>query len=47
MNSLEHKTAIIMGASSGIGLGIAQTFLDAGAKVVLSSSNPDRLLAAT
>ena len=35
MNSLEGKTAMVTGGSSGIGLEIARTFLDAGARVLI------------
>lgn len=40
------KTAIITGASSGIGLGVARAFLDTGANVVMNARNEDRLFAA-
>lgn len=41
--NLENKTAIITGASKGIGLAIAQTFLTLGAKVVISSRDEEAL----
>src|SRR5213083_1291357 len=36
-NSKEHQTAIVTGASSGIGLGIAQALLERGYRVVANS----------
>jgi NAD(P)-dependent dehydrogenase (short-subunit alcohol dehydrogenase family) len=38
---LKDKTAIVTGASRGIGLAIAQAFAKAGAKVVIASRKPD------
>ena len=42
---LEGKTAIVTGASKGIGFAIAQTLLKNGAKVLLCARNPDTLAA--
>lgn len=39
---LEGKTAFITGAASGIGLEIATTFAQEGAKVVLSDLNAEK-----
>ncbi|WP_349258560.1 SDR family NAD(P)-dependent oxidoreductase, partial [Aggregatilinea sp.] len=33
--SLEHETALITGGGSGLGLGIARCFVEAGARVIL------------
>lgn len=41
-----HETVLVTGASSGIGLGIAEAFLDGGANVVLNARNERRLCAA-
>lgn len=41
-----RRTALITGASSGIGLGVARAFLDRGDNVVLNGRNIARLLAA-
>ncbi|MGH2974189.1 MAG: SDR family NAD(P)-dependent oxidoreductase [Solirubrobacterales bacterium] len=41
--SLNSKVALITGASSGIGAGVAETFADAGAKTVLVGRHQDRL----
>lgn len=41
--SLTHKTAIITGASKGIGLSIAKAFVENGANVVISSRNEKEL----
>lgn len=40
---LKGRTAIITGASRGIGLGIARTFLSAGANVVITARKADEL----
>ncbi|WGH77904.1 3-hydroxybutyrate dehydrogenase [Jannaschia ovalis] len=39
--SVEGKTAIVTGSNSGIGLGIARSFAEAGMKVVLNSYTDD------
>ncbi|MFP5328197.1 MAG: SDR family NAD(P)-dependent oxidoreductase, partial [Acidimicrobiia bacterium] len=43
---LDGKVALVTGASKGIGTAIAATYVDAGAKVVLSSRKQDQLEAA-
>ncbi|MGD1012827.1 MAG: SDR family oxidoreductase [Acidimicrobiales bacterium] len=40
---LEGRTALVTGASRGIGLAIAQRFVEAGASVVISSRHQDNL----
>ena len=45
--ALEGKTAVITGASRGIGLAMADRFLDAGANVMLCSRKADDLAEAT
>jgi len=44
--SIKDKTALITGGSEGIGLGIAETFVDAGARVIITARNRDKLDAA-
>jgi len=46
MRNLEGKTAVVTGAASGIGLGMARTFAKHGMSVVLSDIHGDRLDAA-
>ncbi len=41
--SIQAKTALITGSSSGIGLDIARAFLDKGSRVVLNGRNADKL----
>ncbi|MFE4463084.1 SDR family NAD(P)-dependent oxidoreductase, partial [Nocardia tengchongensis] len=43
MNSFEGKTAIVTGASRGIGLGIAQRLVDEGARVVITARKQEAL----
>ena len=38
---LEGKTAIVTGAGSGFGAGIARSFVDAGASIMVADINPD------
>jgi len=45
LKQLEGKVAVVTGASTGIGKGIAQTFVREGAKVVLASRNEQGLKA--
>ncbi len=42
-SSLEGRTALVTGASRGIGLAIAQRLVDAGARVVISSRRQENL----
>lgn len=44
--SLQGKRAVITGGGSGIGLGIAKTFVNAGAKVLIIGRNEDKLIEA-
>jgi NAD(P)-dependent dehydrogenase (short-subunit alcohol dehydrogenase family) len=46
MQDLKDKTAIVTGAASGIGLGIAKALAGAGMNLVLADLQPDRLAAA-
>lgn len=43
MNRFEGRTAIVTGASRGIGLGIAQRLIDEGASVVITGRHADAL----
>jgi NADP-dependent 3-hydroxy acid dehydrogenase YdfG len=43
MQNVEGKVAFITGGASGIGLGIAKAFVDAGMKVVISDIREDRM----
>ena len=44
--SKSTKTIIVTGASSGIGLGVAESYVNSGANVVLNGRSEDRLVAA-
>jgi NAD(P)-dependent dehydrogenase (short-subunit alcohol dehydrogenase family) len=44
---LANKSAIVTGAASGLGKAIAETFLKAGAKVMICDINEDRLKSAS
>jgi NAD(P)-dependent dehydrogenase (short-subunit alcohol dehydrogenase family) len=46
MFDLNGKTALVTGAGRGVGLGIAQTLIDAGARVYVNDLDPDRADAA-
>jgi NAD(P)-dependent dehydrogenase (short-subunit alcohol dehydrogenase family) len=43
MRGLRGKTAIVTGASRGIGLGVAQRLVDEGARVVITARKPEAL----
>ena len=47
MKSKKAKTVLITGASSGIGFGVAEAFLQDGANVVLNANDAEKLEAAT
>ena len=42
-NSLENKRVVIVGGSSGIGLAVAEEAASQGAKIVIASSNAERI----
>jgi NAD(P)-dependent dehydrogenase (short-subunit alcohol dehydrogenase family) len=42
-NSLENKRVVVMGGSSGIGLAVAEEAASQGAKIVIASSNAERV----
>jgi NAD(P)-dependent dehydrogenase (short-subunit alcohol dehydrogenase family) len=44
--SLEGKTALITGGSRGIGYAIAEAFIDAGARVIITARGEEKLMAA-
>jgi NAD(P)-dependent dehydrogenase (short-subunit alcohol dehydrogenase family) len=45
--NFNDQVALVTGASSGLGFATAKAFAEAGAKVVLSSDNAEKLTAAT
>jgi NAD(P)-dependent dehydrogenase (short-subunit alcohol dehydrogenase family) len=42
-NGLENKRVVVLGGSSGIGLAVAEEVASQGAKVIVASSNPERV----
>ena len=42
-NGLENKQVVILGGSSGIGLAVAEQAASQGAKIVIASSNAERV----
>ncbi|CAM8647415.1 FabG Dehydrogenases with different specificities (related to short-chain alcohol dehydrogenases) [Acidimicrobiia bacterium] len=46
MFDLNGKTALVTGAGQGVGLGIAQTLIEAGARVFVNDLDPERATAA-
>ena len=43
MKSLKNSVAVVTGAASGIGLGMARAFADQGIRLVLADIEPDAL----
>lgn len=43
MSNLQGKSALVTGGTSGIGLATARAFRDAGARVIVTGSNPETL----
>ena len=43
---LSHKTVVVVGGTSGIGLGVAKTFADQACNVVVASRKPEKVEAA-
>jgi NAD(P)-dependent dehydrogenase (short-subunit alcohol dehydrogenase family) len=46
LNRLDEKVAVITGGTTGIGFATAKRFIDEGARVILTGTNPDTLAAA-
>ena len=42
-NLLENKVALIVGGTGGIGVAIAESFLEAGAKVIISGTSEEKV----
>ena len=43
VNGMQNKRVVILGGSSGIGLAVAEQAASQGAKIVIASSNPERV----
>jgi NAD(P)-dependent dehydrogenase (short-subunit alcohol dehydrogenase family) len=43
VNGLQNKRVVILGGSSGIGLAVAEQAASQGAKIVIASSNAERV----